>query len=237
LDLPTIFMKKIKLLAFSLTLLISSVVFAQSPYAMEPATPASELPKALVDSLNSKGVRVSELKNGVATPICEVWWTKSVASHPVKGKDNSHYAGLATGALVGVLHFFDEGEDSRDQKMQAGFYTLRYANVDADPEHSDNGAPQDAVLATPLWADKHVDKVMNLDELLRVSKLSAKTKKPVVINLMPINPAYKDSPSLITDDQGNCAVQVITQATGAGKPADIAVSILLVTPVRENGDS
>jgi hypothetical protein len=231
-------MKKIAFLAVPmLTLLICFQAFAQSPYAMDPAPPASELPKALVDSLNPKGVRISEVKNGVATPVCEVWWTKSVQSHAVKGKDASHYSGLNTGALVGVLRFFDEGEDSRDQKMQAGFYTLRYANVEADPEHSDNGAPQDAVLATPLWADKHLDRVMTRQELLNLSKLSAKTKKPVVINLMPINPAYKDSPSLITDDQGNCAVQVVMQAAGAGKAADLPISILLVTPVRENGDS
>jgi len=231
-------MKKIALLtATVLTLLICSLAFAQSPYAMDPAPPASELPKTLVESLNPKGVRVSEVKNGVATPVCEVWWTKSVQSHAVKGKDNSHYSSLTTGALVGVLHFFDEGEDSRDQKMQAGFYTLRYANVEADPEHSDNGAPQDAVLATPLWADKHLDRVMRREELLNLSKLSAKTKKPVVINLMPINPAYKDSPSLITDDQGNCAVQVVMQTTGSGKASDMPISILLVTPVRENGDS
>jgi hypothetical protein len=231
-------MKKITFLAIPvLALLICFPALAQSPYAMEPAPPASELPKLLVDSLNSKGVRVSEVKNGVATPICEVWWTKSVESHPVKGKDKSHYAGLTTGALVGVLHFFNEGEDSRDQKMQEGFYTLRYANVEADPEHSDNGAPQDAVLATPLWADKHLDRVLSREELLNLSKLSSKTKKPVVINLMPINPAYKDSPSLITDDQGNCAVQVVMQTNGPGKPSDMPISILLVTPVRENGDS
>jgi len=230
-------MRNLQLLALPLTLLISSLAVAQSPYVMESTPPASELPKALVDSLNSNGVRVSEVKNGVPTPICEVWWTKSVAAHAVKGKDNSHYAGVTTGALVGVLHFFNEGEDSRDQKMQPGFYTLRYANVEADPEHSDNGAPQDAVLATPLWADKHLDRVMSRTELLTLSKLSSKTKNPVVINLMPINPAYKDSPSLITDDQGNCAVQMVMQTTGAGNPAEMPISILLVTPVRENGDS
>lgn len=231
-------MKKLVLLGLSiLTLLISFPALAQSPFAMEPAPLASELPKALIDSLSPTGVRVSEVKNGVATPICEVWWTKSVESHPLKGKDNSHYARLTTGALVGVLRFFDEGEDSRDQKMQAGFYTLRYANVEADPEHSDNGAPQDAVLATPLWADKHLERAMTRQELLKLSKLSAKTKKPVVINLMPINPAYKDSPALITDDQGNCAVQIVMQTTGAGKPSDMPISILLVTPVRENGES
>ena len=206
---------------------------------MESAAPAPELPKELAGLLNPNGVRVMEVKNGISTPIAEVWWAKTVDAHAPAAKDNSNYARLATGGLVGVLHFIEEGEDSRDQKMQAGFYTLRYAKVDADPEHSDNGAPQEAVLATPMWADKHVDQVMKLDELLKVSRLSAKTKRPVVINLMPINPAYKDSPSLVTDDQGNCAVQIITQTrtSGAAKSTDLSLSILLVTPVRENGES
>jgi len=233
-------MKKNVLQFLSLVILmVCPLALAQSPYAIEPVAPAAELPKALVGSLNPKGVRLSEVKNGLSTPICELWWTQSVSSHAASGKNASNYAGVTTGALVGVLHFLEEGEDSRDQKMQAGFYTLRYAKVAADPEHSDNGAPQEAVLATPLWADKHPDQVMKLEELLKVSRLSAKTKKPVVINLMPINSAYTDSPSLITDDQGNCAVQVKVQARPAApaKPKDLQVSILLVTPIRENGES
>ncbi len=222
-----------------LVLLVCQSVLAQSPYAIQPAEPASELPKALVASLNPKGVRLFEMKNGLSTPICDLWWTNSVASHAPSAKNNSQDAPLEIGALVGVLHFIEEGEDSRDQKMQAGFYTLRYGKVAADPEHSDNGAPQEALLATPLWADKHLDQVMKLEELLRVSQLSSKTKKPVVINLMPINPAYTDSPSLISDDQGNCAVQFNLQARrpAPAKPTDMRLSILLVTPVREDGES
>jgi len=232
-------MKRTLFHALLLMMLVCPMALAQSPYAMESAPLAAELPKSLVASLNPKGARVMEVKNGVSTPICEVWWTNSVASHAVTRKNKSNYAGVTTGALVGVLRFFDEGEDSRDQKMQAGFYTLRYANVAADPDHSDNGLPQDAVLATPLWADKHLDRVMTLEELLKASRLSAKTKKPVVINLMPINSAYTDSPALITDDQGDCMVQVRTRTKPAGtaKAAELPISILLVTPVRENGES
>ena len=222
-----------------LVVLVCQFVLAQSPYAIQPVEAAAELPKALVASLNPKGIRLFVTKNGLSTPVCDLWWTKSVASHAVSGKNNSQYAAVETGALVGVLHFIEEGEDSRDQKMQPGFYTLRYAKVAADPEHSDNGGPQDALLATPLWADKHEDQVMKLEELLRVSQLSSKTKKPVVINLMPINPAYTDSPSLISDDQGDCAIQVNLQGRrpAPAKPTDIQLSILLVTPVREDGES
>ena len=222
-----------------LILLTGTFAFAQSPYAMESAAPASELPKALVGLLNPQGARVSQMKNGISTPIAEVWWAKAVASHAPAAKHNSIYARLTTGGLIGVLHFIEEGEDSRDQKMQAGFYTLRYAEVEGDPEHANNGGLQEAVLATPMWADKHVDQVMKLEELLKVSRLAAKTKKPVVINLMPINPAYTDSPALITDDQGNCAVQVSTQTrpSGSSKTEDLSLSFLLVTPVREDGES
>src|SRR5215471_15221771 len=227
-------MKKFCLAFVVLLFLSSSLVVAQTPYTMEPTDAPAELPKALSALLNSKGVRLLQAKNGAPTIVCEVWWAKSIESHTSTSKTSTPYEGLATGALVGVLRFVEEGEDSRDQKMQAGFYTLRYAKVEADPEHSDNGAPQDAVLASPLWADKHPEQVLKLDELLRVSRLSAKTKKPVVINLMPVNPAYTEMPALITDDQGDCMVQVKIQlkAAAKAKPAEMPVSILLVTPIR-----
>jgi hypothetical protein len=59
------------------------------------------------------------------------------------------------------------------------------------------------------------------------------------MNLMPVNPAYKDSPVIITDDQGNCSLQIKMKlrSAAAAKQQDFPLAILLVTPVRENGES
>src|SRR5215831_20133612 len=118
-------MKKFFLASVALLFLSSVLALAQTPYTMEPTDAPAELPKALSALLNPKGIRLLQAKNGAPTIVCEVWWAKSVDTHTSTSKTSSPYEGLATGALVGVLRFVEEGEDSRDQKMQAGFYTLR----------------------------------------------------------------------------------------------------------------
>ena len=218
-------------------LLAGSVVAAQDiPFSLQPVDLPAEMPRALASVLNPQGVRLMTIDNGVQKIACEVWFSKTVAVKAGSGGANAPYTNLQVGALVGVLRFIEEGEDSRDQKLKPGFYTLRYGRVGVD---LGTGQPTDGVVVSPASVDLHVGQSLPLDELTRISRLGSRTKNPAVMTLLPFNAAYKSFPSIVADDQGNCILQVQlqVQAAGSQKTESMPIALLLITPEREDGDS
>ncbi|MBZ5719920.1 MAG: hypothetical protein LAO03_06025 [Acidobacteriia bacterium] len=208
----------------------------QIPFSLQTAEQPSEMPKALGALLDPQGIRLMTTDNGLTKIACEVWFSKTVAGKPGAGNAGLQYTNLSVGALVGVLRFTEEGEDSRDQKLKPGLYTLRYARVGTDPG---TGQPADGVVLSPVSADTHVEQAVPLEELTRISRLASRTKNPAVMTLVPFNAAYKQFPAIVADDQGNCILQIKLQVQAAGSPTiePLPVAILLITPEREDGES
>jgi len=215
-------------------LLAGAAALAQEPYSMQTAALPSDLPKALADTLVKDGVRLMVIENGLSVPVCEVWFSRTVRSRARPG-GKSEYASLSTGSLIGVLHFPSEGEDSENQELKGGYYTMRYARLPYDEQ---TGFPRDTLILIPLWADKQPATSLTRAALLKLSRLASRTTRPAAMNLVAVNAAYKDSPAIITDDQGTCVLQITIQLRkGSAKPADFPLAILLVSPVRENDES
>lgn len=128
-----------------LTLLWTTIFFlsrpaiAQEPFTIQSARlPASAaLPSALRESLQTEGTRLITYVNGLETTVCEVWWSKVVSTEAKTVAAADAYGNLRVGALLGVLYFPNENEDSRDQKIRRGFYTMRYAHIPQDSVHKD----------------------------------------------------------------------------------------------------
>ena len=218
-------------------LLAASLGTAQEiPFSLQKADMPAEMPSGLVGLLNPQGYRLMTTDNGLQKIACEVWFSKLVAAKAGPPSSTAPYTNLHVGALVGVLRFTEEGEDSRDQKLKPGLYTLRYARAGVDPG---TGQPVDGVVVSPVSADIHVDQSLSLEELSRISKLASRTKNPAVMTLLPFNAAYKDFPSIVADDQGNCILQIKleVQAAGSQKTEPLPIALLLITPEREDGDS
>lgn len=215
-------------------MLAAAASLAQEPYSMETAALPSDLPKALADTLVKDGVRLMAIENGLSVAVCEVWFSRTVRGQ-ARPRGKSEYADLSTGGLIGVLYFPSEGEDSENQELKGGYYTMRYARLPYDEQ---TGAPRETLVLVPLWADKQPATSLTRAALLKLSRLASRTTRPAAINLVPVNAAYKDSPAIITDDQGTCVLQFRIQLQrGSAKPADFPLAILLVSPVRENDES
>jgi hypothetical protein len=230
-----------------LTLLCTTIFFsahpaiAQEPFIIQSAKlPASApLSSALKQSLQTDGTRLITYVNGLETTVCELWWSKVVSTQPKTVAAADAYGNLRVGALLGVLYFPDENEDSRDQKIRPGFYTMRYAQIPQDSVHKDVSPYRDFVVLSPAAYDEHIDQVLSLDSLIKQGRQASRTLHPAVITLVPLNPAYKNFPSVVADDTGQCVLQAkLRGKSGTGSAErDIGVAILLVTPVKENGES
>jgi hypothetical protein len=226
---------------------VSAPAWAQEPFTMEtpPADSLKSLPPALRDLLDPQGSSLVTMVNGVKITAMTVWWKKSVPTlaKPVSGPDII-YGSFQVGALVGVLNFPPEStadfrEDSRDQKLQPGFYTMRYARMPSDASHKDVSPYRDFVLLSPVNLDTDYARILSLDELMKLSDRASRTKHPAVISLVPVNEAYKARPGIVSDDTGRCTLQVkLHGKTAGGKmKSDVQVAIVLITPERESGGS
>ncbi len=232
------------LLMFVSAVAVSAV--AQEPYSAESVTAKADayLPQSLVDGLNPVGSRLVTTSNGLPVTVCEVWWAKSVSTQ--KSSDSSKevlYGNLRPGELVGVIHFMaqtseDYREDFRDQKLRAGYYTMRYAIMPKDSEHKDVNPYRDFVVLSPVSVDRDPNKELSMEELMRSSHFASRSKHPAIMSLVPADPARKEAVAVRTDDTGGCVLQVHLHTRAAkGEMAEQAVAIVLVTPSKENGAS
>lgn len=213
---------------------------AIEPYSMKPAhlRASADLPQAVADSLDPNGSLVFTYDNGRETPICEVFWARTVVAqdHPAKSS-KILYANLKDGALVGVIRFLAESkddyrEDFHDQKLNPGFYTMRY---DAMRE----GDKNDFVLLSPAKVDRDPERVIASDELLRLSRQASGTERPAVLSLVAVDTNSKHFPEVLMTDDGSCVLQVklrLKHAPGVSTK-ELAFAIVVATPPDEEGGS
>jgi len=222
----------------------AALAWGQGGYVGEPTSDhdLSRLPAALTQLLDPHGTSIKDEVNGIPTILCQVWWAKSIAAQKEGPKSRDVlYGGLRPGALVGVLHFPSEGEDAIDQKLKAGFYTLRYAQLTPDDEtqEASHGRFRDFLVVSPASADEHPDQVLSLDELQKLSRLASRSTKPAIFPLVPFNPAYKQMPVVLTDGMGNCLMQVSLPGnlSDGSKSQPLEFAVILLTPPKTTGES
>jgi hypothetical protein len=210
---------------------------AQGGYSVqairEPAPAADSLRSLLEDT----GTRLTGPDGKI---VCELWWARSVSLRPDASKSASiGYAAIEPGTLLGVVHFPTENEDSRDQKLRPGWYTLRYATMPSDEAHKGASPHPDFALLIPAAFDGTPGQPPKPEMLLRLSRKASLTPHPAVISLIPANAAYRTLPAAVADDAGNCAVQAKLhgKAPGSKAESEFTLSILLVTPLKDNGTS
>lgn len=229
---------RIALLGAGLLLGLSGIAAGQSEFALQPSPALSSLgvPAALSSQLDPRGSRVLRTAGTASNPVCDVWWVKSVLVRKQAAKQSQVlYGGLETGAVVGLLRFVMlEPEDSLDQKLKPGFYTMRYVQVPPGSDEAEKAEYRDFLLLTPLAADLDVTKPLSFEEASRMSAKAAGTEHPVLMSLVPANPAYKALPAVVADDLGNCALQAKLRD---GSGSEYVLSLLLLTPPKEEGGS
>jgi len=219
---------------------------AQEPYAIESATveASAYIPQSIVAALNPNGTRLFTHVNGLKMPISEIFWAKNVVTIDKPSSSGKIlYGSLKPGALVGVIRFLAEAdedyrEDFHDQKLRPGYYTMRYAQMPDEEKQSDK-LPRDFVVLSPVSVDRDPNQALSFEELSRMSRIASRGKQPAVMSLVSADAAPASLPGVRTDDAGTCILQVKlnTKPEKGGSPQDLALAIIVVTPIQENGAS
>jgi hypothetical protein len=194
--------------------------FGQDGYKIETigAAPA-DVPANILSTLEAQGVRVSSHQG---TAICEVWLRKTL---PTSANPNTSsdvlYGTLSEGAFLGVLHFPKNTTDFRSQTIQAGFYTLRYALIPQDGNHTGVNPSRDAIVLAPISADKDPDKILSFEDVVKLSQQASGTPHPgFLVGAAVSGDAF---PSITKDDSGHWNVQLKGHGNGGDLPLAFTV--------------
>lgn len=189
---------------------------AQGAYKVESAGAPSGAAAALQGILEAQGIKLEDAQGKV---VCELWLRKAIPmSTAAAGSGDVIYGGLGVGELVAVVNFPVDFSDFRGQKVKAGYYTARYAQIPQDGNHMGVSNYRDFLLLVPISADTQPAQALTLDNLLKLSRLASGSNHPAILMLDPASTSAAPN-SAFADDEGNTALQVKLNGTsGAGTP-------------------
>lgn len=226
---------------------LTALAQAQEPFSVQPADrqPLSGLPPQWKAMLDPGGVKLQTSVNGLSVNVVEIWWSKAVSVREKAATElGVNYSELKPGAVLGVLHFGadtpeDFREDSYDQKLAPGFYSLRYAQLEMEQTDRRSPPAREFVLLSRLDSDSRPEQTLSIDELLKLSRKASHSSRPAAIRLVASNPAYKQLPAVIQADTGECVLQLRVPRANRGQkqPRDFPLALVVVTPRDESGGS
>ncbi len=238
---------KIKLALALLTLGASATMaWVVQPYLVEPIKVSSaHLPKPMGDSLDPTGVLVSHDVNGKKEPICEIYLVKEISEVPVVAHPRTQdgYARIRQGALVGVIHLLPEAiedyfEDFENQELKPGYYTMRYAMLQAGiGEHGPRSG--DFVVLSPIALDANPTRLLSMDEMVRLGKAASHGDQPARIQLVKVDDFGSSLPEIVTDQDGGGTLhfELKLARTNAAPGEDLKMALLVVRPKPDLGGS
>lgn len=181
------------LLTFAILALLSSQSLIGADHRIEvlkEAPPADELSKEIAEQLGPTGIRVIR---GTSRTVCDLWLCQQweVSEKPSAGL----LYPFQPGQLIGVVRYPRKGSDFRDQDINEGVYTLRYALQPVDGAHIGTSPTRDFLLLVNAKNDKSAAP-METEELVLKSAEAAESTHPAILSLQRITDKKAKTPSL-----------------------------------------
>ena len=192
---------------------------------LKEAAPADELSEEIAAQLSAAGFAI---KRSQTSTLCNLWLCKQweVAAN-FEPTDEVLYP-FQPGDLIGVVEYKRRGEDFREQDINRGVYTLRYAQQPVDGNHEGTSATRDFLLVVNAQKDQSPAR-MEIQELFTASAEAAESSHPGLL-LMPKVPADAKvtKPSIRENDDEWWIIRVAGAATADGKPKPLAFDLVVV---------
>jgi hypothetical protein len=152
---------------------------------MEPfsqAAPSDLIDSQIAELLSSDGVRVIR---GEKSTFCEIWLRKELQPKSDFEATPEVLYPFLPGQLLGVVRFGRRGADFRDQRINKGVYTLRYAQQPVDGAHVGTSLTRDFLLLISAEHDQSSD-LLEYDALTEHSAEAAGTSHPCMLSLQRV---------------------------------------------------
>jgi len=148
------------LLAF-VVLLIAPLAFADeySVEVLKEPPPADALSKEIKAALSDTGYSVT--REGTKT-LCNIWLAKTWDVKPDFEATADVLYPFAEGQFVAVIQYQRDAEDFREQELEDGVYTLRYALQPIDGNHVGTFPTRDFLLVVKASDDRSPEPIIVL---------------------------------------------------------------------------
>lgn len=156
------------------------------------------------------------------TALCEMWFVKA---EPTGGaaEQNTSWAGVPHGALLGVARYAVKGQDRRGQQIKPGLYTFRYSYYPMNGDHQGAAPQRDFAVLAPLAADQDAAAKPDFATLMEWSKKASGTPHPLVLSIWkdeagatPGVEAVGDNDQVLHVKIGGTAVAIIVVGRAEG---------------------
>ncbi len=128
--------------------------------------------------LEPEGLRIIR---GSSRTVCDIWLCKQWRLKQFEAAGDVSYP-FVVGQLIGVVRFARKAEDFRAQSIEAGVYTLRYAQQPVDGSHVGTSPTRDFLLMSPAKTDA-APEPPSYDDLVQASAKAAQTPHPAMWSL------------------------------------------------------
>lgn len=208
----------------SLILLMLSASVNAADYRVEtlkePA-PEDKISADVTATLASTGARVIR---GTKTTFCDIWLCKQWATEEDFEPTAALLYPFTPGQLMGVVRFARKGSDYRDQDIESGVYTLRYARQPVDGAHIGTSLTRDFLLLLRAESDESAD-VLDYSSLAKQSAEAAGSSHPALLSMQRVAEDAKPLSMRHNEDHDWWIVALAGKTnTGKGLLVDFVVS-------------
>jgi hypothetical protein len=218
-------MSLLKTLTLSLLVLLTTTLAGAADLTLkevEKAPPADVAP-ALSALLQPKAI---QLLDG-DTPVYEFWLVKQLPLKEAPAPGASALKSIDETTFLGVATTAKSTRDYRDEEVEMGSFTMRFALRPEDGNHQ--GTSEFLYFATlvPVAADKELKTFATTEDLVKASSEGTSTKHPRVISLRPadaggkpaeiVEPAEEHKAlrvSIPSDKGGDAVFDIVFEGTG-----------------------
>ncbi|MCA9154683.1 MAG: hypothetical protein KDA38_07835 [Planctomycetales bacterium] len=196
---------------------------------LDEAAPADALSPEIAGQLAESGVRVIR---GSSRTLCDIWLTKQWPLKSLEAGADLIYP-FQPGQLIGVVRFDRKSSDFRDQEIEEGVYTLRYAQQPVDGAHVGTSITIDFLLVVKAEADKSAEPLA-YKPLAEKSAAAVQTSHPGLLSLQRVPEEAGDTPSIREDEEKEWWIVRLTgKAAVEGKQSAMPIDLVIVGQATE----
>lgn len=195
----------------------------------EPA-PMDELAKDIADQLAPNGVRVTRGSSNAT--YCDVWLCKTLETESGFKPTAEVAYPFAPGQLIGVARFARKGSDFRDQDINAGVYTLRYAQQPVDGAHVGTSPTRDFLLLVEASKDESAA-TLEYKQLTGKSAEAAGSSHPALLCLQKASPENKEFPAIRHNEEHDWWIVALQAQAKAEEGTALPIELVIVGQAAE----
>ncbi|MEQ8788352.1 MAG: hypothetical protein RIC55_18730 [Pirellulaceae bacterium] len=185
--------------------------------------PPEGVAPAIAKLLSPTGLKIIR---GTSRPVCDIWLCKEwPAKADFKPTPDLNYP-FAPGQLIGVVRYNNEGGDFRDQDIEEGVYTMRYAQQPVDGAHIGTSPTRDFLLLIEAEKDKS-PAVLDYQPLVQHSAEAAQSTHPALLSMQRVQGDAKP-PTMYENEMNDWWILRFSGKSKAGdKSSDVTVDLVI----------